>query len=147
MATPFELSVRENCFMFSAPEGDVSVDDLIDAIEETAGDDSILMSQHMGGAKFLVCTRNAGQATKLMVAEGFRVNGGNVPVEAVGPPVTYVNVYRYPGFLSDETLRNALAQFGKAGPITQHPRVSPITDDFFAVKVRTAIAKRSTQTE
>ncbi|KAL3196346.1 hypothetical protein MRX96_001681 [Rhipicephalus microplus] len=98
MVTPVELPVRENCFMFSAPEGDVSVDDLIDAIEETAGDDSVLMLQHMGGSKFLVCTRNAGQATKLMVAEGFRVSGVNVPVEAVGPPVTYVNVYRYPGF-------------------------------------------------
>ncbi|KAL3192054.1 hypothetical protein MRX96_018173 [Rhipicephalus microplus] len=128
MATPFELPVRENCFMFSAPDGDVSVDDLIDAIEETAGDDSVLLLQNMGGAKFLVCTRNAGQATKLMVAEGFRVSGVNVPVEAVGPPVTYVNVYRYPGFLSDETLSNALAQFDTADTETGPTRsASPTT--------------------
>lgn len=104
--------------MFSAPEGDISVDELIDAIEETAGDDSVLVLQHMGGAKFLVCTRNAGQATRLMVAEGFEVNGARVPVEAVGPPVTYVNVYRYPAFLSDEALSNALAQFGKVKGIS-----------------------------
>lgn len=104
--------------MFSAPEGDVSVDDLIDAVELTAGDDSVLVLQHMGGAKFLVCTRNASQATSLMVAEGFTVNGVKVPVEAVGPPVTYVNVYRYPAFLSDEALSNALAPFGKIKSIS-----------------------------
>ncbi|KAL1476518.1 hypothetical protein MTO96_036443 [Rhipicephalus appendiculatus] len=109
MATKADLPVRENCFTFTAPEGDVSLDDLIDAIELTAGEDSVLVLQHMGGAKFLVCTRNACQATKLMVAEGFRVNGEVVPVEAVGPPVTYVNAYRYPAYLPDETLSNALA--------------------------------------
>lgn len=104
--------------MFSAPEGDVSVDDLIDAVERTAGDDSVFVLQHMGGAKFLVCTRNASQATRLMVAEGFEVNSVKVPVEAVGPPVTYVNVYRYPAFLPDEVLSNALAQFGKVKSIS-----------------------------
>ncbi|KAL3200310.1 hypothetical protein MRX96_043468 [Rhipicephalus microplus] len=46
-----------------------------------------------------------------MVEEGFKVNGVSVPVEAVGPPVTYVNVYRYPAYLSDEILCNALAQY------------------------------------
>ncbi|KAH6947833.1 hypothetical protein HPB50_021641 [Hyalomma asiaticum] len=46
-----------------------------------------------GGSKFLVCTRNANQATKLMVAEGFRLNHEKVAVEAVGPPVKYVDVY------------------------------------------------------
>ncbi|KAL3178183.1 hypothetical protein MRX96_038700 [Rhipicephalus microplus] len=46
-----------------------------------------------------------------MVAEGFRVGAVNGPVEAVGPPVTYVNVYRYPVYLSDEILSNALAQY------------------------------------
>ncbi|KAH6945249.1 hypothetical protein HPB50_007677 [Hyalomma asiaticum] len=44
----------------------------------------------MGGSKFLVCTRNANQATKLMVAEGFRLNHQKVAVEAVGPPVTVI---------------------------------------------------------
>ncbi|KAL3198793.1 hypothetical protein MRX96_053744 [Rhipicephalus microplus] len=110
MAATTDIPVRENCFLFTAPDGDVSLDDLIDAIELEAGDDSVLVMQHMGGAKFLVCTRNASQATKLMVAEGFKVNGVSVPVEAVGPPVTYVNVYRYPAYLSDEILGNALAQ-------------------------------------
>ncbi|KAL3213450.1 hypothetical protein MRX96_035383 [Rhipicephalus microplus] len=72
----------------------------------------------LGGARFLICTRNASQATRLMVAEGFRVNGENVPVEAVGPPVTYVNAYRYPAYLSDEVLSNALAQYGKVRGIS-----------------------------
>lgn len=118
MAATTDLPVRENCFLFTAPDGDVSLDDLIDAIELEAGDDSVLVMQHMGGAKFLVCTRNASQATKLMVAEGFKVNGVSVPVEAVGPPVTYVNVYRYPAYLSDEILGNALAQYGKVRGIS-----------------------------
>lgn len=118
MAATTDLPVRENCFLFTAPDGDVSLDDLIDAIELEAGDDSVLVMQHMGGAKFLVCSCNASQATKLMVAEGFKVNGVSVPVEAVGPPVTYVNVYRYPAYLSDEILGNALAQYGKVRGIS-----------------------------
>lgn len=56
------------------PDGDVSVDDLIYAVELTAGDDSVLALQHMGGATFLICMRNAAQATRLMVAESFIVN-------------------------------------------------------------------------
>ncbi|KAL1486369.1 hypothetical protein MTO96_047002 [Rhipicephalus appendiculatus] len=118
MAATTNLPVRENSFTFTAPDGDVSIDDLIDAIELSAGDDSVLVLQHMGGAKFLICTRNASQATRLMMAEGFRVNDQSVPVEAVGPPVTYVNVYRYPAYLYDETLGNALAQYGKVKGIT-----------------------------
>ncbi|KAH7936467.1 hypothetical protein HPB52_023677 [Rhipicephalus sanguineus] len=113
MASHFTVPVRENCFLFNAPDGDVSVDDLIDAIELTAGDDSVLVLQHMGGSNFLVCTRNANQATKLIVAEGFRLNHEKVAVEAVGPPVTYVNVYRLPAYLPDDVLTNALQQYGK----------------------------------
>ncbi|KAH6932520.1 hypothetical protein HPB50_007080 [Hyalomma asiaticum] len=67
----------------------------------------------MGVPKFLVCTRNASQATKLMVAEGFRLNHERVAVEAVGPPVTYVNVYRLPAYVPDDTLTHALQQYGK----------------------------------
>ncbi|KAL3201277.1 hypothetical protein MRX96_043005 [Rhipicephalus microplus] len=89
-----ELPLRENRLMFSAPEGDVSIDDLIDAIELVSGDDSVLVLQHMGAAGLLVCTDNASRATRLIVAEGSRVNGEDVPVDAVGPPVTYVNAYR-----------------------------------------------------
>ncbi|KAL3202983.1 hypothetical protein MRX96_042194 [Rhipicephalus microplus] len=48
-----------------------------------------------------------------MVAEGFRVNNGKVTVEAVGPPITYVNVYRFPAYIPDEIVVNALAQYGK----------------------------------
>ncbi|KAL1415264.1 hypothetical protein MTO96_029534 [Rhipicephalus appendiculatus] len=118
MAATTDLPVRENCFTFTAPDGDVSIDDLIDSIELTAGDDSVLVCKHMGGAKFLVYTRNASQATRLMVPEGFRVKNQSVPVEAVGPPVTYVNAYRYPAYISDETLGNALAQYGKVKGIT-----------------------------
>ncbi|KAH6920457.1 hypothetical protein HPB50_028555 [Hyalomma asiaticum] len=72
----------------------------------------------MGGSKFLVCTRNANQATKLMVAEGFRLNHEKVAVEAVGPPVTYVNVYRLPAYLPDDVLSNALQQYGKVKSVT-----------------------------
>ncbi|KAL3201822.1 hypothetical protein MRX96_042776 [Rhipicephalus microplus] len=122
MAATSDLPVRENCFMFTAPEGNVSVDDLIDAIELTAGDDSVLVLQHLAGAKFLVCTRNSSQATRLMVTEAFRVNNQCVPVEAVGPPVTFVNVYRYPAYLSDDTLGNALAQYDKVKGISFTPR-------------------------
>lgn len=107
------LPVRENCFFFNAPDGDLCIDDLIDAVERTAGDDSVHVLQHMGGSRFLVCTRTAAQATKLMVAEGFVVSNVKVAVEAVGPPITFVNVFRYPAFLPDEPLINALAQFGK----------------------------------
>ncbi|KAH6930657.1 hypothetical protein HPB50_016266 [Hyalomma asiaticum] len=78
-----------------------------------ARDDSVLVLQHMGGPKFLVCTRNASQATKLMVAEGFRLNHERVAVEAVGPPVTYVNVYRLQAYVPDDTLTHALQQYGK----------------------------------
>ncbi|KAH6933863.1 hypothetical protein HPB50_018618 [Hyalomma asiaticum] len=118
MASQFTFPVRENCFLFNVPDGDVSIDDLIDAIELTAGDDSVLVLQHMGGSKFLVCTRNANQATKLMVAEGFRLNHEKVAVEAVGPPVTYVNVYRLPAYLPDVVLTNALQQYGKVKSVT-----------------------------
>ncbi|KAH6937092.1 hypothetical protein HPB50_025528 [Hyalomma asiaticum] len=72
----------------------------------------------MGGSKFLVCTRNANQATKLMVAEGFRLNHEKVAVEAVGPPVTYVNVYRLPAYHPDDVLTNALQQYGKVKSVT-----------------------------
>ncbi|KAH7945560.1 hypothetical protein HPB49_012889 [Dermacentor silvarum] len=112
MDSSCETPLRENCFMFNAPDGDISVDDLIDAIELTAGDDSVLALQHMGGAKFLVCTRTAAQATKLMVAEGFRVNHVRVPVEAVGPPVTFVNVYRLPVYVFNEVVAAALQPYG-----------------------------------
>ncbi|KAL3202992.1 hypothetical protein MRX96_042203 [Rhipicephalus microplus] len=111
MAITSDLPVRENCSTFVAPDGDVSIDNLIDSIERTAGEDSALVSQHMAGVKFLVRTRNASEATQLLVAEGFRVGAVNVPVEAIGPPVTYVNVYRYPAYLSNEILSNALAQY------------------------------------
>ncbi|KAH6946245.1 hypothetical protein HPB50_012376 [Hyalomma asiaticum] len=118
MAPQFSFPVRENCFLFNVPDGDVSTDDLIDAIELTAGDDSVLVLQHMGGSKFLVCTINANQATKLTVAEGFRLNHEKVAVEAVGPPVTYVNVYRLPAYLPDDVLTNALQQYGKVKSVT-----------------------------
>ncbi|KAH6942593.1 hypothetical protein HPB50_008250 [Hyalomma asiaticum] len=108
-----DTPVRENCFTFNAPEGDVSIDDLIDAVEAAAGEDSVLVLQHMGGSKFLVCTRNAAQATKLMVAEGFKLKHEKVAVEAVGPPVTFVNVYRLPAYLPDEVLVAALQPYGK----------------------------------
>ncbi|KAH6947370.1 hypothetical protein HPB50_018523 [Hyalomma asiaticum] len=72
----------------------------------------------MGGSKFLVCTRNANQATKLMVAEEFRLNHEKVAVEAVGPPVTYVNVYRLPAYLPDDVLTNSLQQYGKVKSVT-----------------------------
>ncbi|KAH7973273.1 hypothetical protein HPB52_023338 [Rhipicephalus sanguineus] len=51
--------------------------------------------------------------TRLIVAEGFRVNNEKVAVEAVGPPITYVNVYRFPAYVPDEILTNASAQYGK----------------------------------
>ncbi|KAH7972021.1 hypothetical protein HPB52_005406 [Rhipicephalus sanguineus] len=113
MAAHVNAPVRENCFFFNAPEGDVSIDDLIDAVELTAGEDSVMVLQHMGGSKFLVCTRTASQATKLMVDEGFLLKGARVAVEAVGPPITFVNVFRYPAYLPDDPLTNALSQYGK----------------------------------
>ncbi|KAL3213449.1 hypothetical protein MRX96_035382 [Rhipicephalus microplus] len=116
MAATSDLPVRENCFLFMAPEGDISIDDLIDAIELTAGGDNVLVLQHMGGAKFLVCIQNSSQATRSMVAEGFCVNDRRVSVEAVGPPVTFINVYTYPAYLSDDMLGNALAQY-PCGPL------------------------------
>ncbi|KAH7973242.1 hypothetical protein HPB52_023200 [Rhipicephalus sanguineus] len=48
-----------------------------------------------------------------MVAEGFMLRNERVAVEAVGPPITFVNVFRYPAYLPDDPLTNALAQFGK----------------------------------
>ncbi|KAH6943267.1 hypothetical protein HPB50_018352 [Hyalomma asiaticum] len=67
----------------------------------------------MGGSKFLACTRNASQATNLVVAEGFRLNHERVAIEAVGLPVTYVNVYCLPAYVPDDTLTHALQQYGK----------------------------------
>lgn len=113
MAAQMSLPVREHCFFFNAPDGDITLDDLIDAVERTAGDDSVHVLQHMGGSRFLVCTRNAAQATKLLVSEGFTVNDQKVAVEAVGPPVTFVNVFRYPAFLPDDPLTSVLSQYGK----------------------------------
>ncbi|KAH7943993.1 hypothetical protein HPB52_014170 [Rhipicephalus sanguineus] len=60
----------------------------------------------MGGSKWLVCTRNANQATRLMVAEGFNVHREHVAVEAVGPP------------LPDDVLVNALGQYGKVNSVS-----------------------------
>ncbi|KAL3203004.1 hypothetical protein MRX96_042215 [Rhipicephalus microplus] len=119
MATNGNLPVRENSFMFNAPEGDVSIDEVIDAIERAAGEDSVLVLQHMGGSRFLVCTRNANQATCLMVVEGFRVDNEKVTVEAMGPPTTYVTVYRFLAYIPDEILVNALAQYGKVKGTTR----------------------------
>ncbi|KAL1476521.1 hypothetical protein MTO96_036446 [Rhipicephalus appendiculatus] len=48
-----------------------------------------------------------------MVTEGFTVNNEKVAVEAVGPPITFVNVFRYPAYLPDDPLTSALAQYGK----------------------------------
>ncbi|KAH6931471.1 hypothetical protein HPB50_024628 [Hyalomma asiaticum] len=53
-----------------------------------------------------------------MVAEGFRLNHEKVAVEAVGPPVMYVNVYRRPAYLLDDVLTNALQQYGKVKSVT-----------------------------
>ncbi|KAH7939035.1 hypothetical protein HPB52_005070 [Rhipicephalus sanguineus] len=103
MAAQTSLPVRENCFFFNAPDGDLSIDDLIDAVERTAGDDSVHVLQHMGGSRFLICTRNAAQATKLMVSEGFVVNNQKVTVEAVGASA----------YLLDDPLTGALAEYGK----------------------------------
>ncbi|KAL1444953.1 hypothetical protein MTO96_045290 [Rhipicephalus appendiculatus] len=113
-----DMPVRENCFTFNVADSDVSVDELIDAVELTAGEDSVLVLQHMGGSKFLVCTRNVMQATKLIVAEGFRLNHEKVSVEAVGPPITFVNIYRFPAYLSHEVLVTAPQSYGKLKSIT-----------------------------
>ncbi|KAH7939823.1 hypothetical protein HPB52_017921 [Rhipicephalus sanguineus] len=53
-----------------------------------------------------------------MVAEGFHVNNERVAVEAVGPPFTFVNVYRFTAYIPDEILTNALSQYGKVKSVT-----------------------------
>lgn len=64
-----EIPQREHCFLFIVPDIDVSIDDLIHAVELTAGGDS-----------------NAEQATRLMVAEGFRVKQVKNLCRGSGPP-------------------------------------------------------------
>ncbi|KAH7967609.1 hypothetical protein HPB52_000665 [Rhipicephalus sanguineus] len=53
-----------------------------------------------------------------MVADGFKVHRERVAVEAVGPPVTFVNVYRFPAYLPDDVLVNALGQYSKVKSVS-----------------------------
>ncbi|KAH7935029.1 hypothetical protein HPB52_002839 [Rhipicephalus sanguineus] len=62
---------KEHCFTFNVPEDTVSIDEIIDSIEETVGDEGVLFLQHLGTSKFLVATRTLDQATSLLVNEGF----------------------------------------------------------------------------
>ncbi|KAL3201825.1 hypothetical protein MRX96_042779 [Rhipicephalus microplus] len=89
MAAQTNLSVRENCFFFKEPNGDLCLDNLIDAVERTAGDDSVHNFQHTGGSGFLMCTRTA-------VDEGFIVNNVKVAVVTVRPPITFAMCFDTP---------------------------------------------------
>ncbi|KAL1443942.1 hypothetical protein MTO96_045736, partial [Rhipicephalus appendiculatus] len=68
---------KKHCFTFNVPEGTVSIDEIIDNIEETVGDE------------------------------------GKVSVDAVGPPIVHVNVYRLPPYVSNDSLVAALQPYGK----------------------------------
>ncbi|KAL1475485.1 hypothetical protein MTO96_037260 [Rhipicephalus appendiculatus] len=104
---------KEHCFTFNVPEDTVSIDEIIDSIEETVGDEGVLFLQHLGTSKFLVATRTADQATSLLVNEGFNIREQKVSVDAVGPPIVHVNVYRLPPYVSNDSLVAALQPYGK----------------------------------
>ncbi|KAH7977045.1 hypothetical protein HPB52_023227 [Rhipicephalus sanguineus] len=104
---------KEHCFTFNVPEDTVSIDEIIDSIEETVGDEGVLFLQHLGTSKFLVATRTADQATSLLVNEGFCIRKEKVSVDAVGPPIVHVNVYRLPPYVSNDSLVAALQPYGK----------------------------------
>ncbi|KAL1476392.1 hypothetical protein MTO96_036537 [Rhipicephalus appendiculatus] len=99
---------KEHCFTFNVPEDTVSIDEIIDSIEETVGDEGVLFLQHLGTSKFLVATRTADQATSLLVNEGFNIREQKVSVDAVGPPIVHGNVYRLPPYVSNDSLVAAL---------------------------------------
>ncbi|KAL1450349.1 hypothetical protein MTO96_043917 [Rhipicephalus appendiculatus] len=104
---------KEHCFTFNVPEDTVSIDEVIDSIEETVGDEGVLFLQHLGTSKFLVATRTADPATSLLVNEGFNIREQKVSVDAVGPPIVHVNVYRLPPYVSNNSLVAALQPYGK----------------------------------
>ncbi|KAL3190568.1 hypothetical protein MRX96_020075 [Rhipicephalus microplus] len=64
MAATTDLPVRENCFLFTAPDGDVSLDDLIDAIELEAVHDKPAKDEQNGHP---VTSRSAEQTTGFQV--------------------------------------------------------------------------------
>ncbi|KAL1481364.1 hypothetical protein MTO96_034519 [Rhipicephalus appendiculatus] len=42
---------KEHCFTFNVPEDTVSIDEIIDSIEETVGDEGVLFLQHLRNVK------------------------------------------------------------------------------------------------
>ncbi|KAL1423889.1 hypothetical protein MTO96_020686 [Rhipicephalus appendiculatus] len=108
---------KEHCFTFNVPEDTVSIDEIIDSIEETVGDEGVLFLQHLGTSKFLVATRTADQATSLLVNEGFNIREQKVSVDAVGPPIVHVSVYRLPPYVSNDSLVAAFQPYCKVGDL------------------------------
>ncbi|KAH7947447.1 hypothetical protein HPB52_012011 [Rhipicephalus sanguineus] len=104
-ALPGTCGDSEHCFTFNVPEDTVSIDEIIDSIEETVGDEGVLFLQHLG--------TTADQATSLLVNEGFCIRKEKVSVDAVGPPIVHVNVYRLPPYVSNDSLVAALQPCGK----------------------------------
>ncbi|KAH7943050.1 hypothetical protein HPB52_004131 [Rhipicephalus sanguineus] len=95
-------STEGHCFTFNAPEDTVSIDEIIDSIQETVGEEGVLSLQHLGTSEFLVATRTADQATSLLVNEGFCIRKEKGSVDAVGPPIVHVNVYGLPPYVSND---------------------------------------------
>ncbi|KAL1475694.1 hypothetical protein MTO96_037100 [Rhipicephalus appendiculatus] len=74
---------KEHRFTFNVPEDTASIDEIIDSIEETVGDEGVLFLQHLGTSKFQ------------------------------DPPIVHVNVYRLPPYVSNDSLVAALQPYGK----------------------------------
>ncbi|KAL1486953.1 hypothetical protein MTO96_031146 [Rhipicephalus appendiculatus] len=115
---PAALPLKEHCFNFTVPDGTASVDEIIDGLEDVMGSEGVLFLQHLGASKFLVAARSASQATKLMVNQGFKLQGHKVEVEAVGPPSVQVSVFRLPPYVPDDAVISALQPYGKVKGIT-----------------------------
>ncbi|KAL1422515.1 hypothetical protein MTO96_022031 [Rhipicephalus appendiculatus] len=115
---PAALPLKEHCFNFTVPDGTASVDEIIDGLEDVMWSEGVLFLQHLGASKFLVAARSVSQATKLMVNQGFKLQGHKVEVEAVGAPSVQVSVFRLPPYVPDDAVIPALQPYGKVKGIT-----------------------------
>ncbi|KAL1427955.1 hypothetical protein MTO96_017049 [Rhipicephalus appendiculatus] len=124
---PTALPLKEHCFNFTVPGGEASVDEIIDGLEDVMGSEGVLFLQHLGASKILVAARNASQATKLMVNQGFKIQGTKVQVEAVGAPSVQVSLFRLPPYVPDDAVISALQPYGKSeGNHVRHPATTPV---------------------
>lgn len=109
---------KAHVFYFTAPK-DVTVDDLVNALEEIVGRYGLDTLMHQGGYKFCAVAATAAAARKITEKGAVIVNGVSCPVACMGPQVVYVTVYRLNPVVSNADLAAALKPYGKVLNVSQ----------------------------